>query len=173
MGMHVRFLLPWCFFFSQCGGHRVSFRSEVQGLRPRGRRGRRAHRPPGRGASPGSASTPKAVEGATAHQHPHQRWSLSLQRGGLENCFRSGRYMRCPCFPPIRVLVFTSHVQPEERIRGLSVQSSALPFHVDWTRGRWFFPRQRRGKEGPAFSGESFAQVQSPLKERLGLCGPK
>ena len=133
--MHVRFLLPWCFFFSQCGGHRVSFRSEVQGLRPRGRRGRRAHRPPGRGASPGSASTPNAVEGATVHQHPHQRWSLSLQRGGLENCFRSGRYMRCPCFPPIRVLVFTSHVQPEKQVHRLSVASRVLPSHLDRTRG--------------------------------------
>ena len=81
--------------------------------------------------------------------------------------------MKFPCFPPIQVLVFTSQVQPEERIRGLSVGSSALPFHVDWTRGRWFFPRQRRGKEGPPFSGESFAQVQCREKEGLGLCGPK
>lgn len=49
--------------------------------------------------------------------------------------------MKFPCVPPIQVLVFTSHVQPEERIRGLSVGSSVLPFHVEWTRGRWFFPR--------------------------------
>ena len=32
--MHLRFLLQWLFFFSWCGGHCVSFRSEVQGLQP-------------------------------------------------------------------------------------------------------------------------------------------
>ena len=31
--------------------------------------------------------------------------------------------MKFPCFPPIQVLVFTVRVQPEERIRQLSVAS--------------------------------------------------
>ena len=61
------FLQQWLSSFSQCG---VALASEVQGLRPRGRRGPHVHRPPGRRAPPGSAWTPSAVESATARQHP-------------------------------------------------------------------------------------------------------
>ena len=82
----------------------VSFLSEVQGLRPGGRRGLREHRPRGRRAPTGFTWIPSAVAGAAARQHPHQRWSLSPQGGGYENSFRSGPFMRFPCFPPLQDL---------------------------------------------------------------------
>ena len=40
-----------------------------------------------------------------------------------------------PCFPPLQVLVFTSHVQPEKQVHRLSVASRVLPSHLDRTRG--------------------------------------
>ena len=90
-----RFLRQW---FSPFLGAAVTAFSSGQGLLLRGRRWPRAHRPPGRGAPPGSAWTPSAIEGATARQHPHQRWSLSPQRGGLQNSFRAGHFMSFPLF---------------------------------------------------------------------------
>ena len=90
-----RFLRQW---FSTFLSAAVSAFSSGQGLLLWGRRGSRAHRPPGRVSPSGSSWTPTAIEGPTARQHPHQRWSLSPQKGGLQNSFRWGHFMSFPLF---------------------------------------------------------------------------
>ena len=90
-----RFLRQW---FSTFLSAAVSAFSSGQGLLLWGRRGPRAHRPPGRVSPSGSSWTPTAIEGPTARQHPHQRWSLSPQKGGLQNSFRWGHFMSFPLF---------------------------------------------------------------------------
>ena len=151
----------------------VSFPSEVQGLRPGGRRGRPAHRPPGREGPPGFTWTPSAVAGAAARQHPHRRWSLSPQGGGHENSFRSGPFMTFPCFPPLQDLP-----RPARGADSRFFRLRPARCRPTWTRGGGGSAfadgaGAQRVPEGPPFSGESFAQVQSPQKEGLGLCGPK
>ena len=86
--------------------------------------------------------------------------------------------MKFPCLPPIQVLVFTSHVQPEERISGLSVRSSALPFHVDWTRGVVLSPTEGAGGgETDHLSRESRLSKSRVAKRRdwdcVGLRGKR
>lgn len=151
----------------------VSFLSEVQGLRPGGRRGLREHRPRGRRAPTGFTWTPSAVAGAAARQHPYQRWSLSPQGGGYENSFRSGPFMRFPCFPPLQDLP-----RPARGADSRSFRLCPMRSRPTWTRegGGSPFPDGAGAQgmpEGTSFSGESFAQVQSREKEGLGLCWPK
>ena len=76
-----------------------------------------------------------------------------------------------PCFPPLQVLVFTSHVQPEERVHRLSVASGVLPSHLDRTRGAVVLSRSGWMHSGatdpqrPAAPGEGVG-IQSRRLER-------
>ena len=69
-----------------------------------------------------------------------------------------------PCFPHLHVLVFTCHVQPDERIHSCI---PALPAHVYWTRGRWSFPGRGGGTAGAR--GTTDTRLPAAAREGTGL----